>query len=157
MNKARKKTVRKPRTASLALAPCSPFRVGQWVWSEHKLKIVKEIRNGHVTELSDGYCSCSYSNLDDVCFPLDVRGKLISEEYERSYSLLHKESRGLNLNFPDIHRWYVAEWCEAMKQRDNDAAIKAAYERLRAFEREIIDGIEDAKRQTAGGLSLFRN
>ena len=145
------------QTRALALGSGSPFQVGQWVWSEHKLKTVKEVRAGHVTELSDGYCSCSYSNLDDVCFPLDVRGKLISEEYEASYNRLHKESRGLNLNFPDIHRWYVAEWCEVMKQRDNDEAIKAGYERLRAFEREITDGIENAKRQTAGGLSLFRN
>ena len=41
--------------------------------------------------------------------------------------------------------------------RENDDAIKAGYERLRAFEREFTEGIENAKRQTAGGLSLFRN
>lgn len=148
---------RKKKTNTTHSKAGSFFKVGQWVWSEHKLKIVKEIREGHITKLSDGYYSCFYSNLDDVCFPLDMRGKLISEEYEASYNRLRKESCGLNLNFPEIHQWYVTEWCEVMKQRDNSDAIKAGYERLRAFEREITDGIENAKRQTAGGLSLFRN
>lgn len=132
------------------------FQVGQWVFSEFKLKVVEEIRDSHVTKLSDGHFSSCYSNLDDICFPLDMPGKLISETYEASYNRLHSDCGSLNLNFPDICRWYLEEWCGAMKQRHNDEAVKKAYERLRQFEREIIDSVRDITQKAVDGIILFR-
>lgn len=87
---------------------------------------------------------------------MDLRGKVVSEEYERTYSKLHEKSRSLNLNFPDIHRWFVEEWVGVMQKRHDDEAVKSGYQRLRAFERDILDAVERATTQIAGGVRLFR-
>lgn len=142
----------------LSVAPGSPpFNLGQWIWCEHKLQQIKEMEDDQVTCVTDGYLSISSRSINDRCFPMDIRAKLVSEEYAGAYDRLHKTGRGLNLNFPDIHRWFVAEWAGVMQKRHDDEAVKSGYERLRTFERELTDAVEKAAATTAGGLRLFRS
>jgi hypothetical protein len=132
------------------------FKQGEWVWYEHKLVQIKKITEGRVTEVTDGYISSGFHDLSDDCFPMDIRAKLVSEEYDASYKKLRKEAGNLNLNYPDIHRLYVSEWKSVMEERHDDKAIADGYARLRAFEKEFTDAIERSQSAQVAGVSLFR-
>lgn len=139
-------------------ATCSPsWKVGDWAFFEHKLAMVKRVdADGRVTEMSTGHFSTSSMDLRDRMFPMDLRGKCVSEEYQCQYDKLHKESRGLNLNFPDFHRWFVDKWAECMERRHDDEVVKAAYEELNQFVRGILDAASDQRGRSVMGVGLFR-
>ena len=160
-----KKQTSKPKTApqqkaggDCPSAPCSPsWKVGDWAFFEHKLAIVKEVSaDGRVTEMSDGYCSTSYLDLRDRMFPMDIRGKRVSDEYNTQYQRLHKESHGQNLNFPDFHRWFVEKWAECMEHRHEDDVVKAAFDELNQFVRGILESVSDQRERSVMGVRLMR-
>ena len=160
-----KKQTSKPKTAhqeeskgDYPSTSCSPYwKVGDWAFFEHKLAIVKRVEaDGRVTEMSTGHFSTSSIDLRDCMFPMDLRGKCVSDEYQSQYDKLHKESGGLNLNFPDFHRWFVEKWSECMECRHDDEVVKTAYEELNQFVRGILDAISDQRGRSVMGVGLFR-
>lgn len=119
--------------------------------------MVKEVAaDGRVTQMSDGFFSTSSLDLRDRMFPMDLRGKCVSDEYQSQYDKLHKESRGVNLNFPDFHRWFVEKWAECMERRHDDEVVKAAYEELNQFVRGILDDVSDQRERSVMGVRIVR-
>lgn len=139
-------------------ATCPPsWKAGDWCFFEHKLAMVKEVAaDGRVTEISDGYFSTGSFDLRDRMFPMDLRGKCISDEYRSQYDKLHKESRGVNLNFPDFHRWFVDKWAKCMKRRNDDEVVKVSYEELNRFVRGILDAVSNQRKRSVMGVRLMR-
>ena len=135
--------------------PVPPFNVGDWVFCEFKLQIVKEVRQGHVSEVSDGmFAHCGW-NLDDRCFPLTMRIKRISDEFEEWHSKLHREGNR-NLNYPDILRWLVDKWCECCNDEQNDATIRRCFDELNAYGNELLAACGSLNAVSVGGHKVFR-
>jgi hypothetical protein len=130
---------------------------GNWCFFEHRLCSVSQIEgDGRVTEVTDGFFSTVSLDLRDRMFPMDLRGKCVSDEYQSQYDKLHKESRGANLNFPDFHRWLVKHWVECMKRRNDDEAVKAAYREVNNFVSSILTAVSEVKCREVNGMRIFR-
>lgn len=132
------------------------FKVGDWVLSEFVLKQVKSMVDDRVNGVSDGFFETGGYDLRDHTFPLTMRGKIISAEYERVYKDLHAKGGRLNLNYPDILNWLVDDWVKTMSKQDDDDAVKAGYERLEAFHHAVLNGIDAAQSMTVQDIRLFR-
>ena len=82
--------------------------VGQWVFFEFKLACIEQIEEDRVTKVTTGYMSCSSFNISQNCFPLDVHGKIVSEEFDHQYDKLYTKWKHSHLNWPDLHCWFVS-------------------------------------------------
>ncbi len=134
----------------------SKFKVGQWVFAQHKLKVVEELGpNGNVSSLSDGYCRSGSNDFDDECFALDKRGKLVSDAYESVYNRIHA-TKCNSLNYPAICSWFEEEWRKAMLVRDKEDMLQACYARLHDFERGIMNAVDELKTKFVHGVRLIR-
>lgn len=132
-------------------------KVGDWVWCEYKLQQIAEMNGERVTSVSDGYFSHGSRDLSDRCFPLDMSAKLVSEGYAAAYARIREKAGALNLNYPDLHWWFVDAWCIAMGGRNVADSLKASYARLHEFEHKVIAACEAARRHAVvDGVSLFR-
>lgn len=133
------------------------MKTGDWVFCEFKLQQITEMKEGRVTGVSTGYISMGSYDLRDRIFPMTKRIKVISEEFERSYSKLHDNSGTLNLNFPDFNRWYIEKWVETCKDSENDEYVGKKYDELYKFERTVLDQIKTLQNDLeVEGIPFFR-
>ena len=70
------------------------------------------------------------------------------------YSEVKEASRGMNINFPDIHRMYEKFWAESLKE--NGDARLVILESMEKFTLLLEDAIENAKSKNIYGIKLFR-
>lgn len=117
----------------------SPWKAGDWCFFEYKLAMVEAVDvDGRVTKINDGLFATFSFDLRDRMFPMDLRGKRISDEYQRQYNKLANGASCANRNFADLHRWFIGKWVKCMERRNNDDAVKAAYKELNKFVRRIL-------------------
>ena len=133
------------------------FFIGQWVFFQFKLAVIESIQDNRVVEVASGYSLASAHDFSDVCFPLDIHGKIISEEFEHSYNKLYEKFKHHHLNWPDIHRWYVAAWRDLMHLRADKEKIEQGFRRLHKFAIEVKDTMTSLQEQTVQGVKLFRD
>lgn len=133
------------------------YKVGDWVFCEYELSYIKELKEGRITEVSDGSCSHGSYDLSDRIFPLERFIKVISESYKHYYDELHKYDFN-GLNWPDIHRWFVNHWVETCKNKNGDKDyFRKRWDEVRDFVNGFRDNYKDMKVKTVGGVSILRN
>jgi hypothetical protein len=131
------------------------YAVGDWIYCEFKLQQIKKMREEEITEVTDGHFTLGSHSLNDVCFPLDIKVKCVSDNFEYWNRRLHGETH-LNLNFPDIHRWLVGKWVLICESREDDTALNSGMNELEKWATEIINRCRELKQEMIGGIRLFR-
>ena len=127
------------------------FRVGEWIFCEFKLAIVRRVANDRVTCIADG-CSELSGDLQDRCRPLTYRMKQIADRFDYTWERLVREGPN-GLNYPAIHRWLVDQWIKACAVEDDGHALDTIYQELREFENEMLTV---RHLETRYGFRLFR-
>ena len=130
--------------------------VGQWVFFEFKLACIEQIEEDRVTKVTTGYMSCSSFNISQNCFPLDVHGKIVSEEFDHQYDKLYTKWKHSHLNWPDLHCWFVKSWRELMQKRESKSEIEKGFVELQKFVSNINQTLVSLSAQTVDGVKLFR-
>lgn len=131
------------------------FKVGDWVFCEFELQIIKEIKDGRITSVSDGHFGLSSHSLNDRCFPLEMRVKVISDYFDYHYNKIDNSSRN-GLNYPDINRHFVDKWVETCTNREDVALLNKGMEEIAEFTNAVLDRCGALKNETVGGVNLFR-
>ncbi len=129
------------------------FKVGDFIFCEHELQQITEMKDDKIAGVSNG-CISMYSNsLNDECFELSLRNKNISNEFHKVYKDLHKLN-ARSLNYPDLCRYLVVKWCECVEAKDED--IRQKYEELYQWYKEIEDTINESRKRTVDGVRVYR-
>lgn len=126
------------------------FQVGDWVFCELQVQVIKAIKEGRITEVSDG--SFSMGGWELRCFPMCLRGKQISDAFAYRYNELHKRLPG-GWNFPDFHRHAVAEWEKCMENYDRFPEI---YNAFSDWCNALILEANDLRHKEIGGVRILR-
>lgn len=132
------------------------FKTGDWIFNEFELKQIVEMEGDRITSVSSGAFRLSGNSLNDVSFPLDLNIKLISNEYEHIKDKLYKDTQRVNINWPDISRWFVSHWAETCQKPTNREWIQKRYQQLYKFADGIREKVEDARQGEVSGVSIFR-
>lgn len=131
------------------------FKVGDWVFCEFKLQQVAEMRGPNVTGVEDGFFHHGSSSLNDRCFPLGKRVKVISDSFASWSDRIHRE--GLrNLNFPDIHRWLTEKWADLCEHEKDDDYVRKGIKELDEWGQALLQRCQDLSHENCGGIRLFR-
>lgn len=133
------------------------MKANEWVY--HEFTLGQVIQESGRFEFSDGVIRHAY-DVRTRCFPLTMRIKNISEEYERWNKKLHEIPLN-GLNFPDIHAWMVDHWTETCKYvesgDDKDAEYyRARYSEVREFCKQIEEACLDFGNREVMGIKLGR-
>jgi len=137
---------------------------GDWVWWEFKLCMVDNIR--YIDSIKglmhfdyrDGHFCYGAGRSENgkamgECYPLSLRNKVISEEFYRNSTRVHKEGNN-GLNYPDIHRHFVKLWHKACDLPEDDTeGLKKVYTESQDFTQMMIDA---SKYQVINGVRVFR-
>ena len=130
------------------------FKVGDWVFCEFKLQQIKRIEKHNVKEVSDGHFSHSGYDLTNRCFHLDMKIKLYSDSVRYWSNQIHS-TNNLNLNYPDINRYFIDLWVDLCENKDDDEIVKELYDKLEGFTRKIMNKSKDLKSEMVNGVHLF--
>ncbi len=133
--------------------PAAPLKKGTWVAYEFDVWMLKEDegKDGHVN-ISNATIQ-TWINVRENCFPLTLRARAISNYFEHYEDALRDKTRNVNINWPDIHRYYVEVWRAAMRAPNNENLIKLQ-DKVRDFNAEVQLQLENVK--TVDGVRLFR-
>lgn len=131
------------------------WKVKDFCFCEYKLQEIKKVTKGHIQEVCDGYFSLSSGSLNNVCFPVNLRIKRISDEFAMYSNKIHKLNYN-TLNYPDIHRYLVREWVKTCEHKDKDEYIKNMFDKLNKFYNTIREEIAKQSEATFEGVRLFK-
>lgn len=131
------------------------WKTSDWCFCEFKLQQIQEVKDNRVGEVSGGMFRLSGYDLSDRCYPLTLRGKRISDEFDMYSDKFHKlDDR--SLNYPDINRWLIARWCETMDNQNDDDYIKAKFKELSDFFCEVRDKCDVRREDVVGNVKIFK-
>lgn len=125
---------------------------------EFKLSVIKDVRDGKVKEVTDGYFEASTGrDFNDRCFPVNITQKLIADDYSYWDKELHNKALPC-INFPDIHGWLIGHWAEtASKENVGKDYYSKRHRELRCFAEEILDETNTIKnKKLKSGILLIR-
>lgn len=113
------------------------WKVGDWCFSEFELKQIKDIRERSdgvaITQLSDGFFGHSGYFLNGVCYPMDLKVKMISEHYKRcedKLQAINDEDIIPKGSFSNIYRLLVNKWCNCCDDKDDNEKLQKHYSDL---------------------------
>lgn len=141
------------------------WKVDDWCLHDYKIKQIKRMGNGgHVVEVSDGSFNMGAGGdgFDDRIFPLTLKGKVIAGSFDYYYRSIQDSEKGMNLNWPDIHRYFETSWCRCMlclqieDEKEREIAIKEEFEKIKEFVKETKEKIEKVREIRVGGIPLMR-
>ena len=132
------------------------MKIGDWVYCDFELSRIEKMEGYRVTEVTTGAIRHAGHDLTSQCFPLELRIKVISEEYDFYSHKLHSE--GLpGLNYPDFHRWLVSHWVGTCSGTvTNDFYVSKRYKELHNFCMQILDASSNFKFKEIDGVRLGR-
>jgi hypothetical protein len=131
------------------------FKTGDWCFCDRRLKQIVDMDGDKITDVADGYSRSSYVDFSEICFPLDLDIKRISDDVEYYYNSLHK-IKSANLNYPELNREYTRRWVKMCKLRNNEVALKKEWFRFVKFHELIVAEVEIKKNTVIGGVQIFR-
>lgn len=134
------------------------YKVDDWGFFEFELVYIKEVvYDNRITEVNTGSFNTSGHDLSDRWFPINKTIRSISDTYKYYYDELHKYDFN-GLNWPDIHRWFVAHWVYTCVSSDKavDNFYKERYKSLEEFVHKFRDICSGMKGQSIEGVKLLR-
>ena len=133
----------------------SKWEKGDWCFFQFRLAQVDSVADsGDVTRILDGHVSCGGSRLNDRMFPLTLENTTLSDYYVGHYDHLHRTYR--QLNFPDIHRWFVQHWISAMAFSFNFKHVNKKRGELRQFVEDIEKHMKKYPTLEVDGVRIIR-
>ena len=129
------------------------FNVGDWVYHDYELCQVVRIDGERVKEVTTGFFITSGYEL--MCFPLTIKIKLISDNWMYCERKIRDAEGGRRLNWPGIHRALVQSWKKAVDVSDDGQLLQAEFNACDQFVRDVIEGINSAKKISVGGVAIF--
>jgi hypothetical protein len=135
------------------------WKVGDKAFHEHKEVTIREIEDGRVTEVSDGYFSHGYWNFNDELFPVTEGGRKIVDFFHEQYDILHKLPGNRLFNWPDLARAIDQKFNDTMRgYHAGDAAevIRHLYN-AGIFFRQVHVWAARATGVTVDGIRLFNS
>lgn len=118
------------------------FKVGDWAYECLNLGQVMAIKDGRVTEFSDGYSRTSGWGL--TCYPLTMRNHVLTEEYRNRLKRLG-EAAGGRLS-SETHRRLRQGWGQVLSGERDD---KAELEWFRSMEAHLKESTQKLKQLEA--------
>ena len=130
------------------------FNKGDWCFCEFKLQQVQEIEDDRITRVSDGHFTMSGRDLSDVCYPLNMRIKLISDTVAYWSAEFHN-LKYYKLNHPDLNRELIKRWIEMCECTQNND-LETLYENLNNFVLKVIDKVKKSDFSEVECIELIR-
>jgi hypothetical protein len=130
------------------------YRVGDWLFCEFNLQQIKEMRGNNITTVTDGFFSLSSSSLNDRCFPLEKRVKVISDGFDEWSKRIHREGHR-SLNFPAINQWLIKKWRELCLARDDDDVLEKGIREVDEWCSNLLSRSKELLSETIGGIKMF--
>lgn len=133
------------------------YKVGDWVFYEFRLVQIKEIEEGKVTQISDGFFSTFGLDLGHNIVPLTLKNKCVSDRTRVVYENLYESagsSKWKYLNWPEIHPKFVSLWldlCNNLITKD-----EISYDCIYDLKDKILAAIDLVNKIRAEGIRLFR-
>lgn len=131
------------------------FKLNDWIFSEFKLKQVKEMDGNKVTSVTDGYCISGYNNFNDQIFHMDIKIKNISDTYGDCYDRFSKLEFN-SLNYPEIHSYFVDHWIKTCEGKDNDDFVKKQLDDIYDFTNRVCNAVDDILYMEVEGIRVCR-
>jgi hypothetical protein len=130
------------------------LNVGDWCFYETELCQIKEIKNGRAS-VTNGIIITGNVDVNQECFPLDIRIKRASTVISAMKSNLHKV--GINgLNHPDISRKINSMWVDMCSVVDDEKQFQLHYDEIESFISGLNKKINELKEESFEGVYLFR-
>jgi hypothetical protein len=132
------------------------YCVGEWVLHEFRLRRVEETRvywDLLALTLSNSRGSCQYGVPATDCFPATSEAMKLSAHYEEAFKRIQDEAAGLPINSEGIRGWLVQRWRTLMEDKAVPAKSLAD---LRGFEQEVMDAFARVRKETVGGVQVFK-
>jgi hypothetical protein len=131
------------------------WKENDWCFCEFTLRQITEVKQGIIKSVTDGNFCLGSSDLNDRCYPLDIRIKRVSDSVNYWSNKIHKlNNKGLN--YPDINRKLISIWVDMCESIENENHLKEEYENLDNFGRDIINTVSKLENQNVHGVKLFR-
>lgn len=129
------------------------YKKGDWCFHDYELVQILEVDGGRITEVSDGSFRKCGNSLDVQ--PLSLRNNRLCDYWTYYERELRKAEGRTNLNWPDIHRYFVDTWNQACLTETNEGLV-AIQDTLKKFVDTAIAEILGAKQKEIDGVGLFR-
>lgn len=130
------------------------FKKGDWCFCEFVLQQIKETEEDRITSVTDGAFNLSSDDLSDVCYPMDLSVKRISDGVDYWSKKFHATNHN-GLNYPDLNRALIIKWCEMCNARFDEKKLTELWEKLNKFGQEIIDKVENLQYDKVDGVRVF--
>jgi hypothetical protein len=131
------------------------FKIGDWCFYEAELVQIKRMEGNKICEVTTGTINTSSSDLSEVCFPLELPIKRISDGVEWYKKEFHRLGSP-GLNHPDINRKVNRLWANTCNHLENDKLFQSSWEEVEKFCNAVIKKINDLKSEDVDGVNLFR-
>lgn len=127
------------------------WKVNDWCFCEFKLQMIKEIKEGRITEVSDGYFCMGGHDLSDRCYPLSLQSKINSENVRRWSNDFHKIKNN-TINYPEIHRTLVEKWQEICNAGNDNKILNILFEQLNKWGNKSLDRLKNLEQEKQEGV-----
>ena len=143
-----------------ATQPGFSWKVGDKAFHEYKEVTIREIEDGRVTEVSDGYFISSFSHgYNDELFPITEEGKKIADFFHEQHEALYKLSGNRLFNWPDLAHAINEKFNETMRcyHSGDVAGVVAHLYRAGQFFLTVQRWAHRATTVTVDGIFLFNS
>lgn len=130
------------------------FKENDWCYYNYKLSQILKIEDGNITGVTDGYFTSGGNNTDN-CYPLTIDIKLISEEVNTIYNMIHNLNFK-SLNFPEIHYKLVQMWKYMCDNYNDNELIGKMYIELKDFYNKINDSVKSLREYKVLDINIYR-
>jgi hypothetical protein len=131
------------------------FKVGDWCFHEAELVQIKKMEGDRICEVSTGMVNVSSNDLSDMCFPMELTIKRISDAVEYYKKEFHRIGPS-GLNHPDINRKVHELWANTCNHFGDDKLFQSNWEKVEKFCDAVLRKIKDVKSEDVNGVELFR-
>lgn len=115
-----------------------------------QIKSIKKFNDGNsIQQVYDGTFNHSGSFLNDVCFPMDMNIKMISEHYknyDKKLNAINDDNIIPNGTFSKVYRTLVDKWVECCNDKDDVEKIKKHYSKLEEWYILLISGTKGLRK-----------
>ena len=130
------------------------MKIGEFVFYEFELCQIKKMDGNKITAVCSVNFETSGFDLSELCRPLTLRTKIISDNFAYYNKKFHENEYKAILNYSDIYQWLVNKWIAAC-DTDNETALNKKLEEVKEFYNETIKLCESTKSICVKGVRVL--
>lgn len=135
------------------------WEIGDWCFSEFELKQITDIRKykdgNAITSVTDGMFNHSGSFLNDVCYPMDLKIKGVSDffkSYEKKLQNIDDENIIAKGEYSSVYREIVTKWCKCCDDIEDNNKIMKHYSELSDWYIFLMSGVKGLRKEKLKSL-----